>query len=224
MGKTSLLLLFCLLFGLSAPAQPAPEPSLAENADPYGWMRDYEDSQYYSTLADFEHIPLDQLPQDLRDSLTLAEEGERDYYGENSHWGYWRTYTAPGLVIETSAPTAAYLEELGKRFRESGSVWVGGEETYETREQFLFGTQGEEDQEWIYRVEITRPDYATLEGLRVGLTVEEAEKLGYPLSQRLSFGGGLTGNLLEVTVENGVVTRLEGAFGMGRYIGKFWEQ
>ena len=64
----------------------------------------------------------------------------------------------------------------------------------------------------------------TLEGLRVGLTVEEAEALGYPLSQCRGFGGGLTGNMLCVAVENGVVTGLDGTFGMGRYIGKFWEQ
>lgn len=55
------------------------------------------------------------------------------------------------------------------------------------------------------------------------LTVGEAQALGYPLSRELGFGGGLTGNMLDVTVENGVVTKLRGTFGIGRYIGKFWE-
>ena len=223
MEKICLLLILCLLSGLPSPAAPVPEPP-AVTADPYAWQRDYEQSQRYATLADFTHMPLDQLPQSLRDSLTLTEEGERDYYGENSRWGMWRTYTAPGLVIHTSAPTAAYMEYLEGLFRESGRVWVGGETAYETEEQFLAGTQGEEGREWLLGVEITDPAYATLEGLRVGLTVEEAEALGYPLSQTSGFGGGMTGNMLSVTVESGVVTRLEGTFGIGRYIGKFWEQ
>lgn len=72
-------------------------------------------------------------------------------------------------------------------------------------------------------MEITDPNYATLEGLHVGLTVEEARAPGYPLSRELGFGGGLMGNMLDVTVENGVVTKLRGTFSIGRYIGKFWE-
>lgn len=213
------LLALCLLSGPAAPSRPAPE----EPPDPYAWQRDYEASQHYATLADLCHMPLDELPQDLQASLTLVEEGERDYYGEHSHWGVWRTYTAPGLTIETSAPTRSYMGYLESRFRESGDLWVGGEETYTTEEEFQAGTRGEEGREWILRVEIADPSYATLEGLHVGLTVEEAQALGYPLSQTLSFGGGLTGSMLDVTVEDGVVTRLSVTFGIGRYIGKFWE-
>lgn len=205
--------------GQGGPVEPAP----AETADPYAWQQDYEASQRYATLADFCHQPLDELPRELLDSLKLVEREERDYYGENSHWGVWSTYTAPGLTIHTSAPTASYMEYLEGLFRETGSVWVGGEETYETEEGFLAGTRGEEGREWVLGVEITDPAYATLEGLRVGLTLEEAEALGYPLSQTAGFGGGLTGNMLDVTVENGLVTGLRGTFGIGRYIGKFWE-
>lgn len=86
-------------------------PASAEPPDPFAWTANYDQSQIYSALANFDHMPLDQLPQDLQASLVLTEETGFDGFYP-THWGHWRTYAAPGLKIHTSAPSKAYLDHL----------------------------------------------------------------------------------------------------------------
>ena len=85
-----------------------------------------------------------------------------------------------------------------------------------------WGTMRGESREWRLQARITDDSYETLYGLKAGRTVDEAEALGYPLGTQISFGPG-PGTRLEVTVEDGVITELETWWGMGRYIGKFFE-
>ena len=190
---------------------PTPEPT---PGDPFAWVGDYEGEQRYSSLADFSHMPLDELPQEILDSLTLVE--EKDLTGiYPADWGYVRTYTAPGLELHTTAPSAVYLEYKAEVDKDNRDL-------YPTEEDFWAEVEGEEGREWLIWTIITDERYATQEGLHVGMTVEEAEVLGYPLSSQTGFGGG-AGVQLKVTVEDGVVTELRNIFFMGRYIGKFFE-
>ena len=195
-------------------------PASAEPPDSFAWTANYDQSHIYSALANFNHMPLDQLPQDLQASLVLTEETGFDGFYP-THWGHWRTYAAPGLKIHTSAPSKAYLDHLEEIYREGTAVYLGTE-LCESEAQLRAGIAGEENREWLTWVEITSPDYPTQKGLRVGMTVEEAGELGYPLSRITGFGGGL-GNMLDVTVEEGKVTKLRCTWGIGRYIGKFHE-
>ena len=51
-------------------------------------------------MAGLGHIPLDELPQEVRDSLVLTEESPwEEMYGEDTNWCIRRVYTAPGLEL-----------------------------------------------------------------------------------------------------------------------------
>lgn len=230
MKKLALALCLCLLPACAAPAPeatptpapaaevtatPSPEPTATPEPtpDPYAWLSDPDETDRYATLADFDHIPLDQLPQELRDSLELAEETDLEgmYTPE---WGTYRIYTAPGLELCTVAPSAAYLAYRVETYLEE----------YPDEAALQADMEGEEGREWLCNVTITGGDYATLTGLKVGMSVQEAEALGYPLEEqdKDSYTAG-AGHSLSVTTENGVVTQLAGSWGLGRYIGKFFE-
>jgi len=228
MKKLALALCLCLLPACAAPTPPAtptpapaaevtatpeptPTPTPEPTPDPFAWLSDPDETDRYATLADFDHIPLDQLPQELRDSLELVKETDLEgmYTPE---WGTYRIYTAPGLEICTVAPSAAYLAYRAETYREE----------YPDEETMRADMEGEEGREWLCNVTVTGGDYATLTGLKVGMTVQEAETLGYPLEKQTSYTAG-AGHSLSVTVENGVVTQMVGSWGLGRYIGKFFE-
>lgn len=204
----SLLLILSLLSGYGA-YSPAPAP------DPYAWLGDYDGEEAHATIAGLGHMPLDELPQQLRDSLELVSEDHYDGFYDPT-WCVRRTYTAPGLELSTTAPTQAYLDYLAELEKDN-------RELYPTEEDFWAYVEGEAGREWLLWVAVTDDSYETLYGLKVGQTVAQAEALGYPLSTQTSFGPG-PGTCLEVMVEDGAVTRLKTWWGMGRYIGKFWEQ
>lgn len=81
----------------------------------------------------------------------------------------------------------------------------------------------EEGREWIISATIRDDRYATLNGLTVGMTLAQAKTAGYALSEGAnSFGNG--GEVsLTATVEGDSVTAMEIWWGMGRYIGKYFE-
>ncbi|MDO4582419.1 MAG: M56 family metallopeptidase [Bacillota bacterium] len=167
------------------------------------------------TVDGISHMPLDELPREVLSSLTLASEG--DFNGNYpSAWGYQRTYTASGLELITTAPSAAYLDMLTEREKDN-------RELFPTEADFRAYIEGEEGREWIVRAIITDDKYATLAGLRVGMTVVEAEGLGYILSEGVNRQFGDAAVELSVTVDNGTVIQLETWWAMSRYIGKFFE-
>ena len=177
-------------------------------------MDAYQRNGRLATVDGISHMPLDELPQEVLDSLTLVSEGDFDgfYYAE---WGYCRTYTAPGLEILTTAPSAAYLDYLEE-------VSSGNRDLFPTEEDFYSYIEGEEGREWLIRVIITDDQYATLDGLRVGMTCAQAQALGYSLHE----GQNQIGNVeveLSILVENDIVVQMETWWTMGRYIGKFFE-
>lgn len=185
-----------------------------ELEDPFAWTHVgnpwVEDDR--AVVDGLGHIPLDTLPQETLDSLELQEKtGFDGFYPDE--WGCRRTYTAPGLEIVTTAPTAAYLEYRAEMDKDN-------RELYPTEADFWADVEGEEGREWILRATITDDSYSTHYGLKVGLTVAEAEDLGYPVSARKDYGAY---EKLTVTVENGVITRMEVYPLLGRYIGKFFE-
>lgn len=188
----------------------------AEVADPFAWTHVVnpwvEDDR--AVVDGLGHVPLDTLPREVLDSLEMEMVEETSFDGfYPDEWGYKRHYTAPGLEIVTTAPTAAYLEYKAEMDKDNRDL-------YPTEADFWADIEGEEGREWIVRATLTDDSYATHYGLKVGLTVEEAEKLGYPLSTRKDYGAY---EKLEVTVEDGVVTELLVHSLLGRYIGKFFE-
>lgn len=131
--------------------------------------------------------------EDLPPSLraTLKAEKVEDLTGEGA--GLWTTYTAPGLELVTTQmdPDWAYFQEE------------------------------ERGREYLSMVRVTSTDYPTLGGLRVGETLEEAQRLGYgdPEDGR-SYQAGLA--RLTLTADRGVITGLEAADGL-RLVGNvFW--
>lgn len=223
------LLALCLLAGCTAPAaeetptptptaeatptrSPAPTPE--PTADPFAWthLADPRVEDDRAAVDGLGHVPLDSLPQEVLDSLELVEEGPwEDMYGDE--WCVRRVYTAPGLELTTTAPTAAYLEYKVEKDKDNRDL-------YPTEEDFWADIEGEEGREWIQMALITDDSYETRYGLKVGLTVEEAKALGYPLSTRKDYGAY---EKLQVTVEDGVITEMQVHSFLGRYIGKFFE-
>lgn len=156
-----------------------------------------------ASIGGLSHMPLEDLPQEVRSDLTLVSESEfSDIY--DPEWGCIRTYTSAGLDVTTTAPSAVYLEYLRE---------CGYEESIE----------GEEGREWVISATIRDDRYATLNGLTVGMTRAQAEALGYTLEEGTnSFGNG--GEIaLSVTVEGDTVTSMQVSWRMGRLIGKFFE-
>lgn len=235
------LLSLCLLCSCAAPAweptptpaaeitatpeptpEPTPTPESTEN--PYAWLRDPAEIVEHVTIEGFYHRPFEELSQELRDSLTL--EGET-----RSEQGYsflLRTYTAPGIeIVTTEAPSEVldeYLESTLSNWRESGENWedYGKWTGCSSPEAFEEEVQGEKGREWLYSVTVSDGSYETKYGLKVGLTVEESEELGYPLKERNSFGT-TWGNNIDVSVENGRVSQLHVWWGMGRHVGRYWD-
>ena len=226
------LLALSLLCGCTAPAPaetPAPTPAAEMPPSPeptenpaFAWLGDQEQERHYSALDGLDHMPLDQLPQEVLDSLEMTEEtiGFDGFYSDD--WGFMRTYMGPGLEVHTTAPSAAYIEHLRQSFAQSGEYYFSQNDICTDAEDFEARIAGEADREWITWVMVTDDRFATLEGLKVGMTVTEAEGLGYPLTERRSFAGGF-GPSLSVRVEEDKVTALSVIWDMGRYIGKFWE-
>lgn len=186
----------------------------AEVTDPFAWTHVVnpwvEDDR--AVVDGLGHVPLDTLPREVLDSLELTEESGFDGFYPDE-WGYKRTYTAPGLELVTTAPTAAYLEYKAEMDKDNRNL-------YPTEADFWAHIEGEEGREWIVRATLTDDSYATHYGLKVGLTMEEAERLGYPLSTRKDYGAY---EKLTVTVEDGVITEMQVYRLLGRYIGKFFE-
>lgn len=202
---------------------PTPEPSPTE--EPVDYNAAYQEALSLAQMGEFYHRPFEELPEELRSSLVW--DGEiRGIEGESLRL---RTYTAPGIVVTTTeAP-----EEL---LRGQLDWWLSLPQDDEGRqgrtdEEARAEYQLELGREWLYQVTITDGSYATTRGLKVGNTVEEAEALGYhfnpeyyPAGQDWSahFGPPLETNL-EVSVEDGVVTQLSLSFGLGRFVGKYYD-
>lgn len=225
-GLAFALLSLSLLAGCIAPApteMAVPTPAAMLTLEPastpeptrgpaFSWTGDPSAEDDHAAVVGLGHIPLDELPQEVRDSLVLTEESPwEEMYGEGTNWCIRRVYTAPGLELTTTAPTAAYLEYKAEVDKDN----------YPAEDDFWTDIEGEEGREWIVFATITGDSYETRYGLKVGLTVEEAEALGYPLSEKKNFGA--YGAKLEVTVEEGVITEMKSYPFLGRYIGKFFE-
>lgn len=183
-----------LVLASSYQAEPAAEESALDG---------HELMLRRASIDGLNHMPLEDLPQEVRSDLTLVSESEfSDIY--DPEWGCIRTYTSSGLDVTTTAPSAAYLEYLRE---------CGYEESIE----------GEEGREWVISATIRDDRYATLNGLTVGMTRAQAEALGYTLEEGTnSFGNG--GEIaLSVTVEGDTVTSMQVSWRMGRLIGKFFE-
>lgn len=187
------------------------KPQNATSAEP---VDGYQRNGRLATIDGISHMPLDELPQEVLDNLTLVSEGDFDGFYP-AEWGYRRTYTAPGLEITTTAPSAAYLE-----WREE--VDKNNRTVFPTEADFYAYIEGEEGREWLVNATITDDKYATLDGLRVGMTCAQAEALGYSLHE----GQNQIGNTeveLVIVVENDTVVQMRTWWTMGRYIGKFFE-
>lgn len=174
----------------------------------------YQQNGRLATVDGISHMPLDELPQEVLDSLTLVSEGDFDGFYP-AEWGYRRTYTAPGLEITTTTPSAAYLDYLEEVYR-------GNRQMFPTEADFRAYIEGEEGREWLVNVTITDDKYATLDGLRVGMTCAQAETLGYSLKNGQNQIGNVEVELL-ILVENDTVVQMRTWWTMGRYIGKFFE-
>ena len=197
----------------SAVLTPAPTPEPTRNPA-FAWTGDYHEMDRHATLTDFDHVPLDTLPQELLDSLELVTDMDKEgcYLSE---WEVYRVYSAPGLELCTTAPTAAYLEYKAEVDKDNRDI-------YPAEADFWADIEGEKGREWLVSVTVSSGDYATLCGLKVGMTAEEAEAVGYPVRERLNYTAGV-GHILDLSMEDGVITQMRATWGLGRYIGKFFE-
>lgn len=173
------------------------------------------------TVVGFYHRPFEELPQDLRDSL----EWDGRIQTEQGIRFRLRSYTGSNIVITTTEATDEALQDwLDWQL----SLPEGDEGRMGSTEELRAEYECEKGREWLYSVTITDDRYATLLGLRVGNTVEEAEALGYPLLQRLNDEGYATfgdtwKHSLQVYVEDNVITKLHLYWGIGRYTGKYFD-
>lgn len=183
----------------------------------------------------FYHRPLEELPQDLRDSLEWDGEvyesngivmigGEERIVFPNTRLRY---YTGPGIAIITTEATEEYLRE---RLEKQLSLPEGDERRAGTDEEIRAEYEQERGREWLLSVTITGDSYATLLGLKVGDTLEEAAALGYDLSKYLddeengcSDFGYPFGEWLIVYVKSGVVEKMDLSWKLGRLVGKYVE-
>lgn len=212
-----LLALLALLSGVGETV-PTPPVMPSETVD---YQARYEQDRTLGTVAEFSHRPFEELPQDLRDSLTWDGQTETV---EGYHF-LLRTYTAPGVIIVT---TQAPDEVLDDWLELQLSLPQEDREVRGTDREVRAEIEGEKGREWLYSVTLSDGRYATVLGLRVGDTVERAEELGYHFTgEQLAAGGTTFGVPMEtycdVTVEDGVVTRLHLSFGLGRYVGRYWD-
>lgn len=212
------------------PVPPAPTPpTQAATPTPTEAVVNYDElyqkEGVVATVEGFYHRPFEELPQELRDSLTWdGEVRTLEGYGFRHRL---RHYIGPNIVVVTTEATEDALQDwLDWQL----SVPVEERETPVTDEELRAEYELEKGREWLYSVTITDDSYATLLGLKVGNTVEEAEALGYvyPLGQQLtengcsSFGNGWE-HSIDIYTEDGVVTKLEVSWGLHRYTGKYWD-
>lgn len=211
-------ILLALLALLSGVGETVPTPSSGETAD---YQARYERERIQGTVAEFSHRPFEELPRELRDSLTWDGEVRTV---EGYHF-LLRTYTAPGITVVTTEAPEETLED-----------WLECQLSLPRLEREIRGTdeevraevEGEKSREWLYSVTLTDDRYATVLGLRVGDTVERAEELGYHFAPEQLADGETTFGVpmethLTATVADGVVTKLHLSFGMGRYVGRYWD-
>lgn len=200
---------------------PTPEPTPPPTPIPTEPITDPE--QTMALVEGFYHRPFEELPQDLRDSLEW--DGKRQPH--EVYRCYLRTYVGPNIVIVTTEATEEMLRDW---LDEQLSMPEGDERRIGTDEEIRAEYEQERGREWLYSVTITGDSYATLLGLKVGDTLEEAAALGYDLSKYLddegtgrSQFGPVYGNPLSVSVKNRTVEEMYLRWGMGRFCGKYWE-
>lgn len=180
----------------------------------------YAQKRRMGMVEELYHRPFEELPRELRDSLKWDGKIET-IEGYSFHL---RTYTAPGItVVTTEAP-----EEVLESFLELQLSQPQNEREVRGDDAVRAEIEGEKGREWVYAFTLEDDRYATELGLKVGSTLEEAEALGYTFTkEQLAAGTATFGvpmeTFLDVTVDDGVVTRLEGSFGLGRYVGKYWD-
>lgn len=223
-----LVLALCLLAGCGAPEpEPTPAPEATPASEPvpmpeatqdpaFAWLGDPNAIEEHVTIEGFYHRPFEELPQELRDSLTWDGEVKTE-----QGYSFWlRTYTAPGIeIVTTEAPPESldeYLETMLENWEEIK------EDRWSTQEDLKAEVEGEKGREWLYSVTVTDDSYATPYGLKVGLTEAEAIALGYPLKQRKSFGTSWGNNII-VSVEQGRISEMHAWWAMGRYVGRYWD-
>lgn len=204
---------------VTATPTPTPEPSPTE--EPVDSDAAYQEALSLAEMGEFYHRPFEELPEELRNSLVWDGEVQ-------TIQGYrcrLRTYTAPGIVVTTTeAPEESRQDWLDWQL----SLPEDDESREGTEEELWASFYEEEGREWLHSVTITDDSYATTRGLKVGNTVEEAEALGYHFTPEqlqggyASFGPPLK-TYLDVSVEDGVVTQLDISWGLGRYVGKYFE-
>lgn len=181
----------------------------------------YAQALLQSSVKDFYHRPFEELPQPLRDSLTWDGKVET-MEGYNFRL---RTYIGPGItIVTTEAPEDVLRNWIDLQL----TLPVEQREGQATDEELEAEFQREKGREWLYSVTLTDGRYSTGLGLTVGDTVAEAEEKGYSFSsEQLQAGGATFGVPMEThltaVVENNVVTSLHLSFGIGRYVGKYWD-
>lgn len=196
---------------------PTPVPTPTEE------LSDYEKAGLWGTVEGFYHRPFEDLPQKLRNSLEW--DGKRQPH--EIYRCYLRYYTGPNIVIVT---TEATEEALRDWLDGQLSMPEGDEARIGTDEEIRAEYELECGREWLYSVIITDDSYATVLGLKVGNTVEEAESLGYDLGRWLDKNGNGEASFgnhwdhqVDVQVENNVVTELYLSWGLGRNTGKYFD-
>lgn len=171
---------------------------------------------------EFYHRPFEELSKELRDSLTWDGKVET---AEGYNFRL-RHYTGPGIALTTTeAPKEtleAYREALLAQPQEEREGQLSDREVKAEIQQ-------EMGREWLYDVTFTSDQYALPDGLKVGMTTQAAAKLGY-----VGYSGEVTDegvfyvhrqdmSSVICTAESGKITSIILQWGLGRYVGKYWD-
>lgn len=148
--------------------------------------------------------PLDELPAGLLDSLTFT--GEVEHLGDTMpNTGVYyaiKTYDSPALTLKT---LKLDTEWMAKQVRSGRWKQSRMDEEINAAET----CNGSAEREFIWGVSPKDGSTATYIGLRLGMTLEEARALYYPLEEgKNGISYAIFGHF-SVTVTDGVVTALE---------------
>lgn len=203
----------------SQPFQEAVTQSLTGSGYILGYMA--------STLAGVEiGAPLEKQPAELLAALTPQGDPWEGtpWHTKDPAWSICQRYTAPGIEIITSKVPPEKLESYLHAYDASDPEALAAllEESGASSVEAIYGQ--EIDREYVARITVTGPEYATNLGVRVGMTRSEVQAL----YQRLAGGKAISNQTImeaSISIEytGDTVSKLEIWDMLGRRVGRFFD-
>lgn len=203
----------------SQPFQEAVTQSLTGSGYILGYMA--------STLAGVEiGAPLEKQPAELLAALTPQGDPWEGtpWHTKDPAWSICQRYTAPGIEIITSKVPPEKLESYLHAYDANDPEALAAllEESGASSVEAIYGQ--EIDREYVARITVTGPEYATNLGVRVGMTRSEVQAL----YQRLAGGKAISNQTImeaSISIEytGDKVSKIEVHDMLGRRVGRFFD-